>query len=361
MSLQEGWWKKKGKHKVNREKARYFILFADCLNWYHKPGGERSGTIPLNHLYIRMSPDKKELVIGDQTSSKEMNLHTDSHENQKRVKEWFDTITLAIDSIREKQKEAMNHIIPKLDIKPEVSPRSRAYSDPGRSHSPRINQSPRNKSPSPREETTITTKQYDPITGKETVTTKVTTRDGQPIDQHSAALQASHAKAQAEAQAKAEAKAKALAEAQALAKLEQEQIALATAKISEVSLNTQVAAAAAMQATAAAQQMAAEAVRQQALADAALERARLVSTGIPTQTIMQQQPNPYQQTVQLTPIIQTQQHNPYQTQYQQTILQPTGMYAQTVQYTQQPQVIYQPVIQTVPTYTQTVYTQPAYY
>jgi len=84
MALQEGWWKKKGKNKLIKDKPKYYILLADHLDWYSKPGGDRTGSIPLDRLYIRISNDKKELIIGDQSNSKEMVLSTDQYDSQKK-------------------------------------------------------------------------------------------------------------------------------------------------------------------------------------------------------------------------------------------------------------------------------------
>lgn len=37
MSLIEGWWKKKGKNKLKKDKPKYFILGHEFLDWYNKP------------------------------------------------------------------------------------------------------------------------------------------------------------------------------------------------------------------------------------------------------------------------------------------------------------------------------------
>jgi hypothetical protein len=38
--------------------------------------------MPLDRMYIRLSPDKKDLIIGDQSKSKEYTLATDGHDAQ---------------------------------------------------------------------------------------------------------------------------------------------------------------------------------------------------------------------------------------------------------------------------------------
>jgi hypothetical protein len=101
MALVEGWWKKKAKkNKLKKDKPRYYILVSDHLDWYNKPvcqkkenlvcvlqldshfqGSDRTGSIPLDRLYIRISPDKNSLVVGDQGTNNEYTLTSDGHDN----------------------------------------------------------------------------------------------------------------------------------------------------------------------------------------------------------------------------------------------------------------------------------------
>lgn len=60
------------------------MIFLASLNYYvifiNSKGSERVGSIGLDRLYIRISSDKKELIIGDSGNSKEMTLSNDQHD-----------------------------------------------------------------------------------------------------------------------------------------------------------------------------------------------------------------------------------------------------------------------------------------
>jgi hypothetical protein len=325
MSLVEGWWKKKGKKKLSKAKPRYFILGTEFFDWYTKPGAERTGSIGLDRLYIRVSADKKELIVGDSGNSKEMILTNDQHDVTAKVKEWFDAITLAIDAVREKKKAAMSRAnLPTTKDKPNppssTSPRDMDKpSADSSSHkpdlSPRVNQDSSYKTPD---------SSHNPSHShghSHTQSHTVTSQDNHQVAHMEAQMQA-----RAEAEQRAQAIAKAQADILAQKQFEQQQINFATQKLNEVSISAQASQNAALQATIAAQEMAAVAAQQQALADAALERARQVSqpqspyqTQQTPQQNYQQPQQQFQQTITQQP--PQQQYQQPQQQFQQTVMQ----------------------------------------
>jgi len=381
MSLIEGWWRKKGKSKLKKDKPKYFILGKEFLDWYTKPGAERSGSIGLDRLYIRISADKKELLVGDTGNSKEMTLTNDQPDVTAKVKEWFDAITLAIDAVRERKKASMSS--PSLnDNKPVTKSSDTKPADIGAhkaDHSPRdMGGNHDHKAHDSHSHSSHPINPYADVVSSHTVTSQ-----DSPLTAHVHAMeQGAHEREEAERRF-----AKQQADMMAQKLIEQQNINFATQKLNEISMNTQVSQTAALQATVAAQEAAAIAAQQQALADAALERARQVSSPYQTQQQYQQPPQQQQQQYQQT---QYQHPQPQQQAYQQTVYQqPQQQFQQQTMIQQQPQfqqtmvqqpqfqpimqqpVMMQPVyaVQTQPTYVvqtqpmfQTVtYGQPAFY